>query len=425
MNNVHFENRKLSRQFFIFVWVMYAIVYMTKSCFGAAMASIVFEGIMTKSQTGLIISAFNLVYAPLQIFGGVFADKYDPEKLIKIGLVGGGIANLIIYLNQNYYLVLTVWILNAVVQFALWPAVFKIVSSQIVKEDRKNATYYISFGTTAGLFLAYLVAAFLPSWEYNFAVSAAALLLLALVWHIVTKRVEIYMIPDKKTDESVSKNAEFSEKISTFKLFLISGFLILIAVAFIRTLVVNSIQTLASTMLMESYKKVSPLIGNLLNILIISSGIIGTVVVKEWLYPKRIKSAPTAIVTMLIFSSVCAVALLYLGKVNIYLVVASMCLISGALTSIHLLLSYCNLRYAKFGKSGTAAGIINAASSFGIVFSGYGITIIAEKFDWSAVTILFFVLTAVSIVLSAMVIPLWKSFKKKYHPHALQPIVKN
>ena len=67
------------------------------------------------------------------------------------------------------------------------------------------------------------------------------------------------------------------------------------------------------------------------------------------------------------------------GKVNIYLVVASMCLISGTLTSIHLLLSYCNLRYAKFGKSGTAAGIINAASSFGIVFSGYGITIIAEK----------------------------------------------
>jgi len=209
MNNVHFENRKLSRCFFIFIWVMYAIVYMTKSCFSAAMASIVFEGIMTKSQTGLIISAFNLVYAPLQIFGGVFADKYDPEKLIKIGLVGGGIANLIIYLNQNYYLVLTVWILNAVVQFALWPAVFKIVSSQIVKEDRKNATYYISFGTTAGLFLAYLVAAFLPSWEYNFAVSAAALLLLALVWHIVTKRVEIYMIPDKKTDESVMAIADY------------------------------------------------------------------------------------------------------------------------------------------------------------------------------------------------------------------------
>ena len=104
MKNVHFENRKISRRFFWFMWFMYSVVYMTKNCFSAAMASIVFEGVMTKSQTGLIVSAFNLVYAPLQIAGGGFADKYDPEKLVKLGLIGGGIANLIIFLNQNYYL---------------------------------------------------------------------------------------------------------------------------------------------------------------------------------------------------------------------------------------------------------------------------------------------------------------------------------
>ena len=46
-----------------------------------------FEGAMTKSQTGLITAVFYLVYAPLQVVGGIFADKYDPEKLIKIGLM--------------------------------------------------------------------------------------------------------------------------------------------------------------------------------------------------------------------------------------------------------------------------------------------------------------------------------------------------
>ena len=48
---------------------MYSIVYMTKNCFNAALADIVNEGILTKSQTGSITAAFYIVYAPLQIVG--------------------------------------------------------------------------------------------------------------------------------------------------------------------------------------------------------------------------------------------------------------------------------------------------------------------------------------------------------------------
>ena len=103
---MHLENKSVSKKFFWTLWIMYAVVYMTKSCYSAAMASIVHEGVLTKSQTGFITAAFYFVYAPLQILGGVFADKYNPEKMIKIGLIGGAIANLIIFCNQNYYVML-------------------------------------------------------------------------------------------------------------------------------------------------------------------------------------------------------------------------------------------------------------------------------------------------------------------------------
>ena len=99
--HMHLENKKVSRNFFWMLWIMYAVVYMTKNCYSAAMASIVYEGVLTKSQTGLISAAFYFVYAPLQVVGGLFADKYNPERMIKIGLVGSGISNLIIFLNQN------------------------------------------------------------------------------------------------------------------------------------------------------------------------------------------------------------------------------------------------------------------------------------------------------------------------------------
>ena len=86
--HMHLQNKKISKNFFWMLWVLYAVVYMTKNCYSAAMASIVDEGILTKSQTGLINAVFYGVYAPFQILGGVFADKYNPEKMIKIGLVG-------------------------------------------------------------------------------------------------------------------------------------------------------------------------------------------------------------------------------------------------------------------------------------------------------------------------------------------------
>ena len=423
MKNVHFENKSISRHFFWFIWFIYVVVYMTKNCFSAAMSAIVFEGAMTKSQTGLITAVFYLVYAPLQVVGGIFADKYDPEKLIKIGLMGSGLANLMVYLNQNYYVVLITWIFNAIVQFAIWPSVFKIVSSQLVQGDRKNSAYYISFSATVGMLLAYLVAALLTKWQYNFLISSLSLFALAVALHIVTKRVGPYMIEDE-VSANQTKTETAAEKIGTIKLLVESGFLILIVAAFIRTVVANSIKTLSSTMLMESYEIVSPSLGNLLNMFIIGVGVVATVIVKQYLYPKYIKSAPNGIVSMFIIALI-TLSLLLLGNINISLTVVLLCVVSGSLTATTLLMQYCNLRFAKFGKSGTAAGVMNAATSLGVVVNSYGITKIAEVYDWTVVKIVFLGLIAVALLLMLVMIPFWKRFKKKYHPHVLQPLVEN
>ena len=91
--NIHLENKKVSRHFFVFLFLMYTFVYMTKNCFNAALADIVAEGVLTKSQTGFITAMFYVVYAPLQILGGIVADKYSPELMIKVGLIGGAGAN--------------------------------------------------------------------------------------------------------------------------------------------------------------------------------------------------------------------------------------------------------------------------------------------------------------------------------------------
>ena len=171
--DVHLENKRISRIFFAFIWIAYALVYMTKSSFSGALSAIVAEGELTLTQASLINAAFYGVYTPLQILGGVFADKYNPQRLILVGLVGSSVANLVIFLNQSFYVMLAAWIFNAIIQFALWPAIYKIISSQLVRSDRANMMFFISFASSGGLLVNYAVSAAIPRWNYSFAISTA------------------------------------------------------------------------------------------------------------------------------------------------------------------------------------------------------------------------------------------------------------
>ena len=416
MNHVHFENKKISMRFFWLIWAIYTVTYMTKNCFSAAMASIVFEGVMTKSQTGLITAIFYIVYAPLQIVGGIAADRYDPERLVKIGLIGGCIANLIIFFNQNYYLVLIVWALNAVVQFGIWPSIFKIMSAQLEPTERRPAIFYMSFSTSAGLMLAYLIAAVVPKWQYNFIISSASLLALAVILHIVTKFVDPYFVKDKeKTHKTGEKFEEEFSKIKTSKLFLESGLYILLVVVFLRVIILYFAKTLSATMLMESYDNVSPSIGNILNVIIIGVSTLGTLLVKTVLYPKHIKSAPTGIAIMLIVSLIFTVPLIFVGKINLIIVTVSLCVLAGSLAAGQLFTNYCSLRFEKFGKSGIVSGVTNAVVSVAVVVNSYGVTKAAEIFSWKTVSKCALVMLAISLALTLIALPFWKNFKKKYH----------
>ena len=120
---------------FWFIAFLFSIISMTKNCFGSALAAIVSEGIMKKSQTGLISAAFYMAYGPLQPVGGILADKFNPKKLVSLGVAGAAIANTVIFFNHNYYVMLCAWFLNGVSQLALYPGLFKPI---MLRNSRYN-----------------------------------------------------------------------------------------------------------------------------------------------------------------------------------------------------------------------------------------------------------------------------------------------
>ncbi|MBQ8606291.1 MAG: MFS transporter [Clostridia bacterium] len=414
MNRAHFENKNVSRSFFIFLWIAYALVYMTKNCFSAALASIVAEGFMTKAETGLITAVFYIIYAPLQIVGGIAADKYDPEKLIRVSLWGSAVANLVIFINQNYYVMLAAWAFNAIAQFAIWPAIFKIVSAQLVRSDRKSSAFYISFSSSGGLLLAFLMAAIISKWQYNFLVSSIILFALAVAMEMICKKVNRYFVTDEPIIEVKKVDAKKDGFPSTGKIFLASGFYIFVVIAFLRCTVELGIKALAPTMLMESYDGIiSDSVGNIINLAVIALGILGTLAIKTLYSKKLIKTEPGGTLVLLLGAVPFLCVLIFIGKVHWMLSVLCLCITIFMLTGINLLSSYYNMYFAKYGKSGVAAGVLNFSASLGVVAQSYGIGKLADVFGWQVSNAVFAVFIVISAVLCLFGIHIWQRFIRK------------
>ena len=412
--NIHLENKRESRAFFVFLWIMYALVYMTKNCFSGALSAIVDEGSLSLTQATFISAAFYIAYTPLQILGGIVADKYSPEKMITIGLIGGAACNTVIFFNQNFYVMLAAWVFNAIIQFALWPSVFKIMSSQLVRSDRGKMIFYMSFSSSGGLITTHIVSALLPHWKYNFLVSAIILVLCAIVLVIYCKHLNPLMKRDYVKTSIISESDGNKKKISTVKLFLISGFFTLLPAVLIRTMVENGTKTLSPTMLMQSYTDISSSTGNLLSIFIIVAGVLGTLLVKLVLFPRIIKNEIVAYLVMMIAALPFTIVLRFVGDIPSWLVILSLSMISMSLSATHLLTQYFNMLYIPYGKNGTAAGIINAAASLGMVFQYCVFGPIADNAgSWVPVTTLWIVMVSVGIAFCIMTVIPAKKFRKK------------
>lgn len=406
------RDNKTSRNLFWYVAFLYAVVFMTKNCFGTALAGIVEEGSLTLSQTGFITSAFYIVYAPLQILGGMMSDKVRPDRLIKLGLFGGILSNTVIFVNHNYYVMLLFWVLNGILQSALYPAVFKIITSQLSPAWRKKGLFYFSFSSAIGLIFGYVTAALVTKWQYNFLVSAAASLFLYITFTVIYKNALGKMVPEaEKVKEKKKETTPLS--MGTVKLFLVSGFFFILPVNFFRYMVDNSLKNMTPVMLMKSYPNLNVTISNLLNVIILVSGLFGILLVRKFLYPRHIKNEVGCMLLLLVLMLPAGFIIKFTGIINVWIILFAMCILAMGLSGLVLMSSFYTGCFAAYGKNGTAAGVGNAATSLSIVLQSYGFSLLAEKFGWGAVTTAYMICIGLCILFTACALPLWTKFRKE------------
>ncbi|MBO7341341.1 MAG: MFS transporter [Clostridia bacterium] len=395
----------------------YTFMNMTRNCFSSAMVFIVEEGTMTKSQTGSIVAVFYLVYAFAQLIGGVITDKCSPEHLITLGYVGAGICNLAVYFNQNFTFVMVIWVLNALVQFAIWPAVFKVSSAMLKEEHRGGALFLITFAIPLGMVINYAVAALISDWRLNFLISAVGLALSALIWEAALLGVRAHMLQTELSlpDAPVHTHYDKTQKnISLITLLATSGMLFYFVVMLTRSIFDNGLKTLVATMINENYTTVNPVLATALTIIILVMGALGPTLAHR-LYPRVVKNEISATIVLFAIGSPFGILLLLTGKISYWWIVIFLSILVLTMNAALLLSSYIAARFNKWGKGATLASAINTMSSLGIVISNFVFTRTAE-ISWKLTIWIWVVLLVISNVILFVISPIWKKFlRTKYY----------
>ena len=405
------NSTKLSFILFISLLSGYTFMCMTRNCFSSAMVFIVDEEILTKVQTGVITAAFYLTYAILQIVGGMVTDKLPPERFVTIGLLGASITNLVIFFSQNYVVMLISWSLNAALQFGAWPAIFKIVSTMLVRKMQTPALFVTTHASPGGTVAGFVVAAIVGThWELNFIISAIGLAFFAILWEITVKIISPVAAVEELPKDAIPNDLQ--KRVSFGKMFITSGLVFVLVIAFIRTMLDFGIRGLTPTMINESYTGVNPSLATIISIIVLVAGVVGICCV-YLVYPRLIKNESIGILILFASAFPFSIGMLWLGKISYWFIVTFLAFIVLFMGGCGLFTtSFIAARFNKYGKGSTVVGIINATASLGIVVAYTVFPAIAEKLSWNQTAILWIVLVCVALAAISALLPLWSRFLK-------------
>lgn len=388
----------------------FTFIAMTKNAFSSAMVFIVNEGLLTKAQTGTLTAVFYLVYALLQFTGGVLADRWKPDLLVTIGYIGAGVANLVIWQNHNYAVMLITWSLCAVIQAPVWPSIFKLLTTRTVPEHQGTGLYLSAYATPGGNMLSFFVASMLPRWEHLFLLSGVGLIIIGIAWEIFRKRLCPPVECQKPIEKGDALKHHALDKLPHALFFGVISLLLMMGL--VRGTFDTGIKGLIPTMIRDSYSDLVPSFATVLNVIVILAGLLG-IFLSHYIYPTRFKTPTVALFTLIALSVVPTALLLLLGTAHYAVIVAMLSLISLLMCGAALMINYIIAYFNHWNLGGTVSGLANCVSAMGIVIANFVFPKTSESIGWLGTIRIWIVMVAVATVVSFALVLVWKRFMKK------------
>lgn len=407
---------------FVTIFAVYSVISMTKSAYASAIASIIGEGIFNKSQAGTVNAGFYLLYGMGQLFGVKMVDKVSPVKFIYFTLFGTFVSTLGMAFARSFEAMLLLWSFCGLVQFAIWPAVLRIISEYLLPVHKDRAKVYISFSYCVGMLFSYLLASIVLKfvrWPGLFFVVSLIVLASLVIWIIVTRatKEEAYEIKKMNSEitlyfkEAKEKENNGQKPMGIGKIILMSGVFLLLIPSFVRSALDAGLKSWVPTMIVENYS-VSASFANMMTTVLVFVNLSGVFIV-NFFYPRIIKNAVLGYGLCFLVSIPFTVMLLFTGKIHLAVVVFLLIVVTTMMYSGHQLVNIIiPASFAKYNRAGAVAALINALGSFGSVVANILFGFLAENYGWNTTITSWIILGTVAVAFCAMAVPLWTKFNK-------------
>ena len=415
MNSLQTKEQKASRALFVVCWIVYAIVCMTKNAYSASMVSIIDEGFLTKSLAGTINAAYYIFYGGAQLLLVKLVDKVSPVKLINMALLGALVSMVGFAVADNFYVMLLLWSFTGLLQFAIWPAVIRIMSEYLVPEHRGKAKIYIAFAYCTGMLANYAAASVIlkfSGWRMIFNIFFVLLVATLLLWIITARKTTPVLEETARASVNRVSYRNKQESKGTWKILFSSGIALLLIPSFIRTMMDMGVKNWVPTLITESYGT-SPSFSSTLTTLLLLVNLSGIFIV-NLVCPRFIKNEAVCFGLCFVVSLPFTLLLLLTGKIPVLVAVLLLTLVTTLMYSGHQLINVIiPSKFASMNLSGGVASILNAVASFGAVAASFGYGYLAENYGWTVTIMSWSIMAVIAMVFSFVSAGRWKRFLKK------------
>ena len=412
MTAVPVKRRAEARRLTLLCAAVYFCSYLTRLDYGAVMVEMVRAEGFSRVDASAALTGLFITYGFGQLISGYLGDRVKPQLLIFFGLIACGLMNLLIPFCPSPAWMTVVWSVNGLAQAMMWPPLVRIMSQHMTESEYKVATVHVSWGSSLGTIVIYLMIPLLlkvSSWRGVFYCAAAVGMGMAAFWMARYGRVE-RTLPLQEQAAPAEEPGDAGKSGGGLRA-LMPLLAIMMGVIICQGTLRDGITTwmptyLADTYHMESGKSI------LTGVLLPLFGMVCYQIVL-WMNRKLVKNE---LQCAAIIFGVGLVSLLALRLLHAHSFALSVLILAFAVASMHgvnLIMTCMTPKYlAGSGKISMISGLLNACTYIGSALSMYGVALIADRFGWTVTESLWCAVALLGTLCAAACVPKWGKLRK-------------
>ena len=364
--------------------LVYFMSYITRINYNTVLVEMSSAENISRSILALPLTASFITYGLGQVISGWLGDKFDPFRLISLGLILSALMNIMLPIFPKLYAMTAFWAVNGFAQALIYPPLMKITSYYLSEQNYAKACLFITVGSHAATFLMYLVSPVvivISGWKLVFFVSFGFAIVFLAIWQVYSGYIKNQYGRVSDCPNMKDKTLKTNDKVSVRTLMLSSGLIVIMFAVVMQGFLRDGIATWMPAYLSDVFllsNEISILTTVILPIFSIFSAYV-ILAIQTHLCRNELKLAGITFSVAL-----AAIVLLLIFRQNMPLSVLLLALTSACSHAVNfLLICLVPKRFEKYGRFSLVTGLINSCTYVGAAISTYGFAAVSENYGWN------------------------------------------